>query len=71
MLFSRKDRRDFSFSLKEEIDLAIFISTGRTFHILTIRWKKESLKVDVRGITNCLRYSPVAARRVRPEQKLM
>ena len=66
-----KNKRGLRFSLKEEIDLAIFISTGKTFHTLTIRWKKESLKVDVRSITFCLRYIPAVARRVRPEQKCM
>ena len=41
MLFSRKNRRGFSVSLKEEIDLAIFISTGRTFRIINNSLKKR------------------------------
>ena len=44
-MFRQKNRRDFSFSLKEEIDLAIFISSGRTFNILTIPTFRDCLKI--------------------------
>ena len=58
MFLSLKNERDLSFSLEKQIDLSIFISTGRTFHIIINNSpKKESLKIDVRGITFCLRYS--------------